>query len=131
MVSTDLILPVCGQWALSGSKLSSYLSSQSGQKMEAADGHFARRFKAATEALSKHPRRINFSIPGAQGQDELEAIRQLQPSLVVKYLEEVTGSQKLKQKYDVISCIYIHLVLQETLVGILILVNSAKINHQN
>lgn len=107
MVSPDLILPVCGQWALCGSKLSSYLSSQSDQKEE-ADSHCVRRFKAATEALSKHPRRINLSIPGAQGQEELEAIRQLDPSIVVQYLEDVTGSQQLKQKYDIKCILYMH-----------------------
>ena len=100
VVSPDMILPVCGQWALCGSKLNSYLSFHCDQK---DDRHYMRRFKAATEALSKHPKRIYLSIPGAQGQAELETMRQLDPSVVVQHLDQVTGSKCLKEKYALIS----------------------------
>ena len=94
-VSPDIILPVCGEWALCGTKLSSYLQSHS-DRLDSK--RFGSRFREATNALNKHPKRVELGIPGAQGQSELESIQALEPNTVVRYLNQVTGIEVLKHR---------------------------------
>lgn len=65
---------------------------------------YASRFREATNALSKHPKRVELGIPGAQGQSELESIQALEPNTVVQYLNQVTGIENLKQRCILLLC---------------------------
>ena len=104
-ISPYVILPLCGQWALYGSKLKSYLLSHSDHL---DDRRYTSRLRAATKALSQHPKRVELSIPGAQDQTEFESIRVLEPHTIVQYLEQVTGIHTLKQRYhSTINCTHI------------------------
>lgn len=94
-ISPDIIVPTSGEWALYGNKMHSYLLSH-GSCIE--DTRYKHRFSAAAQTLEGHPKRGNLSIPGAQGQPELETIKKLDPQSIAKYLDDLTGVGVLKRK---------------------------------
>lgn len=93
-ISPDVILPLCGKWALQSSKLRSCL--QSGEEEKGST--FQKCLKNAAKALQAHPAHSDLSIPGAQGQSELDAICGLGPFKVVDNLDQVTGIQTLRKR---------------------------------
>ena len=93
-ISPDVILPLCGKWALQSSKLRSCLESCEEQRSK----NYLRRLKEAATTLQKHPAHSDLNIPGAQGQSELDAICALGPSKLVESLDQVTGIQALRKR---------------------------------
>ena len=89
MVSDDMIIPLCGEWALAGSKLaSSLISDPNNDKDE--------RYKDATLALQSFP---HLNLPGGQGQSYIDAIMRLYPpEELVEKIESVSGMSQLKAR---------------------------------
>ena len=89
LVSDDMIIPLCGDWALAGSKLaSSLISDPNRDKSE--------RYEVAAEALQKFPQ---LDIPGGQGQSFIDAVTKLYPPEdLVEKIENISGISQLKAR---------------------------------
>ena len=96
-ISPDIIFPICGKWALQGSRLESYL--QNNPDPRSNDEIYTRRLRRAAQALNKHPAQSEISLPGAQGQSELEVTSALGPHKIAANLEQLTGLEPLKRRY--------------------------------
>ena len=91
-VSDDMIIPLCGKWALIGSKLGSCQIAD--PKKEGKTLH-----KEAVDILRHCP---DVSLPGGQGQNHIEAVMKIySPIKVVQEIETCTGIYDLKARYDV------------------------------
>lgn len=89
MVSKDMIIPLCGEWALAGSKLASCLINDPNRDLK-------ERYQEAALALQNHP---NLSLPGGQGQAYSEAIMKHLPTEdLVQKIEIVSGISDLKAR---------------------------------
>ena len=89
LVSDDMIIPLCGDWALAGSKLASSLISDPNRDMR-------ERYEVAAEALQKFP---NLDIPGGQGQSYIDAVTRLYPPEdLVEKIENISGISQLKAR---------------------------------
>ena len=89
MVSNDMIIPLCGEWALAGSKLASSLISDPNHDK-------AERYKDAAIALQSFP---HLDLPGGQGQNYTDAIMRLYPPEdLVEKIESVSGISQLKAR---------------------------------
>lgn len=97
-ITPDIILPICGEWALRSSKLRNCIEANQDSRSK----KYRTRFKHAAEALHSHPGRSELGIPGAQGQSELETILRLEPHKIVEYLDQVTGIHTLRKRYHII-----------------------------
>ena len=90
IVSKDMIIPLCGEWALSGSKLLRSLINDH-------DSNKDKRYRDAASVLQCCPQ---VSLPGGQGQDYVEAIMSRFSALdLVKKIESVSGISDLKARY--------------------------------
>lgn len=89
VVSDDTIIPLCGEWALTASRLANCLiSDPTNEKQE--------RLEDAAEALESYP---HLSLPGGQEQSPKEAIKSLQPMALIDHLEKASGVADLKARY--------------------------------
>ena len=90
MVSDDMIIPLCGEWALAGSKLASSLISDPSHERD-------ERYGDAVSALQSFP---HLSLPGGQGQSYVDTIKRLFPPMnLVEKIESVSGMSDLKARY--------------------------------
>ena len=88
-VSDDTIIPLCGEWALSASRLASCLiSDPCSEKQE--------RLEEATAALESYP---HLSLPRGQEQSPKDAIHNLEPMALITHLEKASGISDLKARY--------------------------------
>lgn len=87
-VSEDTIIPICGEWALAGSKLATCL-------VYDPDGEKQDRLEDAVEVLEKQP---HISVPCGQGQSQRDAIKTLDPTDMVALIETFTGISHLKAR---------------------------------
>lgn len=91
-VSDDMIIPLCGKWALVSSKLGSCLIAD--PKKEEKILH-----KEAVDILRHCP---EVSLPSGQGQNHTEAIMKIySPIKVIQEIETHSGISDLKARYDV------------------------------
>ena len=100
VLSNDVIIPICGEWALAGSKLANSLIAGPKNEREA-------RYKEAASVLQHCP---ILSLPGGQGQSYDDAILgHFKPVEVVEKLESVSGVSDLKARYnqEYINCFFI------------------------
>jgi hypothetical protein len=89
LVSDDMIIPLCGDWALAGSKLASSLISDPNHDMR-------ERYEVAAATLQKFP---HLDIPGGQGQSYIDAITRLYPPEdLVEKIDSVSGISQLKAR---------------------------------
>ena len=89
MVSDDMIIPLCGDWALAGSKLASSLISDPNHDKD-------ERYRDAAAALQHFP---HLDLPGGQGQKYIDAImRRYPPEDLVEKIESVSGISQLKAR---------------------------------
>ena len=89
MVSDDMIIPLCGEWALAGSKLaSSLICDPSHNKDE--------RYEDAATSLQNFP---HLDLPGGQGQSYIDALMRLYcPEDLVEKIENISGISQLKER---------------------------------
>lgn len=84
-----MIIPICGEWALAGSKLANCLITD-------PKGEKGARYDDAVLVLQKYP---HLSLPGGQGQSCNDAIRTLYPPVdLVQKLENISGVTDLKAR---------------------------------
>lgn len=89
MVSDDMIIPLCGDWALAGSKLASSLISDPNHDKD-------ERYRDAAAALQHFP---HLDLPGGQGQKYIDTImRRYPPEDLVEKIESVSGISQLKAR---------------------------------
>ena len=87
-IPDDTIIPLCGEWAMTASRLaSSLISDPINEKQE--------RLEEAAEALEKYP---HLSLPGGQRQSPRDAILSLQPMTLIGHLERASGVADLKAR---------------------------------
>lgn len=90
MISEDMIIPLCGEWALAGSKLFKSLISDHGSNRE-------KRYREAASLLQNCPQ---LCLPGGQGQDYVEAVMsRFSPLDLVEKIDSVSGIANLKTRY--------------------------------
>ena len=90
LLSNDMIIPLCGEWALAGSKLNNCLVCDPRKEENG-------RYREAVSVLQQCP---GLSLPGGQGQPYPEAIMdQFSPLEVVQKLESISGISALKRRY--------------------------------
>ena len=85
MVFKDTIIPLCGEWALTASRLASCLISDPNNEKK-------KRLEEAVDALAWYP---HLSLPGGQDQSPEEAI---EPMDVIDHLEKASGISYLKKR---------------------------------
>ena len=90
MGSDDMIIPLCGEWALAGSRLASCLIYDEKGEIEA-------RQKDAAHALSSYP---DFSLPCGQGQKPFEAIMKHPPIRIIQEIDTISGIFELRTRLD-------------------------------
>lgn len=88
-MSEESVIPLCGKWALAGSKLANCLSGETKE--------FKTELEDAVSVLLACP---HFSLPGGQGQGLRETIRDLHPAQIVTNIEKLTGISCLKERYS-------------------------------
>lgn len=89
MVSDDMIIPLCGEWALAGSKLTCSLISDPNHDSD-------ERYRDAAVALQNFP---HLSVPGGQGQTYIDTIMGLYPPEdLVQKIESISGISDLKAR---------------------------------
>ena len=88
-VPEDVIIPLCGQWALSDSKLIRQLNSVEDGRVPPGCIH---KVIAALE-------RDRVPLPVGQGQTQEEAVAKLDPKEIVKKLERATGISTMRTRY--------------------------------
>ena len=86
----DVIIPLCGKWALSDSKLIHYLNS-------IKDGRVQAQYIHGIIAAFKRSHILDL-LPAGQGQSQEQAIEQLGPKEIVKKLEAATGISNMKAR---------------------------------
>lgn len=89
-VSEAIVIPLCGEWALTGSKLANCLHSEIHVEEKKI------RLEEAVSTLQKYP---HLSLPGGQGQSQREMIMGLQPNEIVRNVEKASGISRLKKRY--------------------------------
>ena len=87
-VSEDTIVPLCGEWALSASRLASCLISDPDKELD-------ERCEEAARALESYP---HLSLPGGQEQSHKEPIRNLTALELIQHLEQASGISDLKAR---------------------------------
>ena len=85
----DIIVPLCGDWALAASRLAFCLISDPDKELEL-------RKEAAAMALECYP---HLCLPGGQEQSQKEAIRNLKVSELICELEKASGIHTLKTRF--------------------------------
>ena len=93
-VTSDVIIPLSGDWALAGSSLDSCLISNDYESKV-----YKERRQVADMAMEEYP---DLSLPSGEGQIHIEAIRNLQASEIVNYLEQFSGLALLKDRYIIL-----------------------------
>lgn len=88
-IPEDIIVPLCGDWALAASRLASCLISDPDKELE------ERKEEAAT-ALAYDP---HLSLPGGQEQSQIEAIKYLEVNELICKLEKASGIHNLKARF--------------------------------
>ena len=88
-VSADTVIPLCGTWALVGSKLASCLIYDPKNQMNDIT-------KDAATVLENHP---DFSMPCGEGQRRIDAIKDLDKKKMVSHIEQLTGIRDLQERY--------------------------------
>ena len=92
-VSDDMIIPLCGEWALVSSKLGSCQIADPNKEGEALH-------KKAVDILRRCP---NVSLPSGQEQSHTEAFTKIySPIKVIQEIETCSGIFDLKARYDII-----------------------------
>ena len=91
VIPDDMIIPICGEWALDGSRLNNCLISD--PKTELSE-----RYEEAAKVLHQYP---ELSLPGGQGQTYSEIVCQQYPPLdLVEMIESISGITDLKARYN-------------------------------
>ena len=87
-ISKNLVIPVCGDWAMSGSKVAKSLES----------GHYQDWLDNVLKALEVSHSLLD--VPCGQGEDIQDALRSnFDPSALVQMLESICGFDELKKRY--------------------------------
>lgn len=92
VVTSDTIVPFCGEWALVSSQIMSHLIGSSQQQSEMKG-----LIKKAATYLVKYP---HLSLPGGQGETLFRAISKYPPKILVQELEKASGMHDLKKRYE-------------------------------
>ena len=88
-VQDDMIIPLCGEWALYASRLANCFISDPDNELED-------RREDAANALTKYP---YLSFPGGQEQSYSECIKSLSHTDLVMHLENASGITDLKDRF--------------------------------
>ena len=89
MVSDDMIIPLCGEWALAGSKLASSLINDPNHDKD-------ERYRDAATVLQSFP---YLSVSGGQGQSYDDTIMaHYPPEDLVQKIESISGVSDLKAR---------------------------------
>ena len=90
MGSDDMIIPLCGEWALASTRLASCLIWDQRKEIN-------KRRKEAACALCSYP---NLSLPCGQGQKPVEAVMMHQPITIVQEIDTISGIFELRARLD-------------------------------
>ena len=87
-ISSDTIIPLCGNWALSASMLANCL-------MGDPEGEIKDRAEEAASFLESYPHN---SLPRGEGQSLKDSIQQLDHHVLIEHLEKASGIADLKSR---------------------------------
>jgi hypothetical protein len=85
-VKENMIIPLCGEWALTASSLAFCSNNRTGKE------EIAKARNRAEEALQYYP---HLCLPGGQEQSPIEAIKSLQVNQLIDELEKASGIHTL------------------------------------
>ena len=94
-VPEDIIVPLCGDWAFTASRLAFCLISDPDKE------ELEERKEEAATALEGYP---HFCLPKGQEQSQKEAIKELEVKELIHQLEKASGIHTLKERF-VQSCL--------------------------
>ena len=93
-VSREAIIPICGKWFLKDRKLIEWLMSHTEKDEKPPD---------IVRATKKALKRYNLQLPSGQDQTMEVAIKNHEPKMIIKQLEDASGMSSMKLRFVLFS----------------------------